>query len=204
MQHFKFSLSSIASWKRASSCSCFFIPNLDFLKGREEWWNWGGPAMHNLLKLTLVEPISSAALSYLSSGFASWHSVWECHVKHVSWGGVLAEWAKQRPCAGIWASPIMSGKVSGRHAAPQHGVSELHGHVNWTWHCLFTSISSEHTFLRYSVRLSTCCRRLVFPLSPSVHNSYCGACCRVLVAVSSQRQNWWWSSSHPNPSTILW
>lgn len=36
VQHLRFSLSSIASSRRASSFSCFFIPNLDFLKGKEK------------------------------------------------------------------------------------------------------------------------------------------------------------------------
>lgn len=82
VQHFKFSLSSMTSWRRASSCTCFFVPNLDFLKGKEEQGNGAGPAMHNL-KFTLVELRSSAALSYLSAGFASWHSAWECHVRQL-------------------------------------------------------------------------------------------------------------------------
>lgn len=82
VQHLRFSLSSIASWRRASSFSCFFIPNLDFLKGKEKHESWGSPAMHNL-KLTLVEPRYSAALSYLSSGFAIWHLAWECYIRQL-------------------------------------------------------------------------------------------------------------------------
>lgn len=44
------------------------------------------------------------------------------------------------------------GRVAGRHVSPHHAASEIHGHVAWKWQWLFTSISSEHTFLRQSAR----------------------------------------------------
>lgn len=95
------------------------------------------------------------------------------------------------------------GRVAGRHTAPRHGVSELHGHVAWTWQWLFTSVDSEHTFWGQCVRneyllekvgISTesqCAQFLTSCLLQSAGD---------LFAVSSQLQNWlyfewWWSST---------
>lgn len=154
MQHFKFPFSSIALWRNTSSCPWFFIPNLDLLQGKEEKGNWGSPAGSGAhLKLITWTDISRAQI--LNSPVLPFSGVCQLtlsvtvsHQTAVSWGGERAEWARQSLCEGIWARPAnVRGGVAGRHMAPQHGVSQLHGHVAWMWQWLFTSIDSEHAHL---------------------------------------------------------